>query len=211
MQVRPGKDDLADQSFPPRLGGGLDFPERRDAGRALGAGRLGEDALGGRLVGTRTLGLERFVVAGRALAGVLDGVGRVVGVGRLEVDGRALGAALRVGVVRTAGVGRLRVAGRVVGVGRRAGAVRAFGLGVRVGVTRVSGRVPVRVLNFGGVVRVAAGAALLRGRGRRVFEVSPGRVLPLRSPTSAREPLGTAREPGRFRPLSVAWALGSSL
>jgi len=161
---------------------------------------LGAEALGGgRLAGARTLALERLGAAGLTLDDVLDGADRAVPPDRLDVDGRTLGVVRRVGVVRTAGAPRLPVAGR------------AFGLGVRVGVERTLGGDPVRVLSFGGVPRVGAGAASLRGRARRVFEASPDRLLPPAFPASVRVPRETALGLGRFLSLSVTRSLGSSL
>ena len=227
MQVRLGKGrSAAGQFFPPRLGGGLVVPDRRGAGRALEAVRLGAEALGGgrRAGAGRALGEDRLEVVGLAFGvGVLDGARRAPEVGRLLAGALALGAARRVGTVRVTGLGRLRVAGRVVGVVRRVGvfrtvgfgrldvAGRAFGLDTRVGVARVLGGTPGRVLNFGGTVRVVTGFVSPRGRGRRVAVAFPGRRLPSSSPALAREPRGTARDTGRPRSLRVACDLGSSL
>lgn len=227
MQVRLGKRrSAAGQLFPPRLGGGLEVPDRRGAGRALEAGRLGAEAFGGgRPAGAgRTLGEERPEVVGLAFgAGVLDGARRAPEVGLLLAGALALGAARRVGPVRVTGSGRLRVVGRTFGVVRRVGVLRtvgfgrldvagrAFGLDTRVGVARVLGGAPGRVLNFGGAARVVAGFVSSRGRGRRVVVVFPGRRPPSPSPALAREPRGTALDTGRPRSLRVAFDLGSSL
>lgn len=205
---------MTGQSLPPRLAGGfLEDPERRGAGRALGAGRLAGAG--------RALGAGRRAGAGRALgAGRLAGAGRALGAEPLEAAGRALGAGRRAGVLPAAG--RSEVVGRVAAVVRRVGVFRAAGAGrlparVRTlgagapGCARAPGEVARRVLGLGALEPVVAGFVSPRGRARRVFGLSPGRLLPPRSATSPRECLGAARDAGLRGPSPFACALGSSL